>query len=170
MEDESAAFVAGERDNTVFTPFRLRQGVYGQRQADVQMIRVKIPAEFSLRKVWKGWASWPRSSPRWARATSPPGRMSSFHHIPLDECPEVLRLLGTAGLSTREACGNTVRNVVGAPTAGVCERRSSTRRRTWRLTSVSVCAIPSPRVSRASSRRPSPGATLMTTFRPRSRT
>ena len=43
-----------------------------------------------------------------------------FHHIPLAECPEVLRLLGKVGLSTREACGNTVRNVVGSPTAGVC--------------------------------------------------
>nr|MCS5669917.1 hypothetical protein [Dehalococcoidia bacterium] len=43
LEEESAAFVAGERENTEFTPFRLKQGVYGQRQADVQMIRVKIP-------------------------------------------------------------------------------------------------------------------------------
>ena len=42
-----------------------------------------------------------------------------FHHIPLAECPGVLRLLGAAGLSTREACGNTVRNVVGSPLAGV---------------------------------------------------
>ena len=43
-----------------------------------------------------------------------------FHHIPLDQCPEVLRNLGKVGLTTREACGNTVRNVVGSPTAGVC--------------------------------------------------
>ncbi|MCI0844765.1 MAG: nitrite/sulfite reductase, partial [Chloroflexi bacterium] len=43
LEEESAAFVAGERENTEFTPFRLKQGVYGQRQADVQMIRVKVP-------------------------------------------------------------------------------------------------------------------------------
>ncbi|HIN06885.1 MAG TPA: nitrite/sulfite reductase, partial [Dehalococcoidia bacterium] len=43
-----------------------------------------------------------------------------YHHIPLDRCPEVLRLLGSVGLSSREACGNTVRNVIGSPTAGVC--------------------------------------------------
>ena len=50
MEDEIQRFDAevdrfrtGELDNTVFTPFRLRQGVYGQRQPDVQMIRVKLP-------------------------------------------------------------------------------------------------------------------------------
>ena len=43
FEGESASFQAGEQDNAEFTPFRLKQGVYGQRQADVQMIRVKIP-------------------------------------------------------------------------------------------------------------------------------
>ena len=43
FEEESASFQAGEQDNAEFTPFRLRQGIYGQRQSDVQMIRVKIP-------------------------------------------------------------------------------------------------------------------------------
>ena len=43
-----------------------------------------------------------------------------IHHIPLDECPEVLRLLAEVGLSTREACGNTVRNVISSPGAGIC--------------------------------------------------
>ena len=43
FEAESARYLSGEQDNTEFTPYRLRQGVYGQRQADVQMIRVKIP-------------------------------------------------------------------------------------------------------------------------------
>ena len=43
FEGESYKFLAGEQDNAEFTPFRLRQGIYGQRQADVQMIRVKLP-------------------------------------------------------------------------------------------------------------------------------
>ena len=43
LEEEMAAFKAGEREISEFTPFRLRQGVYGQRQADTQMVRVKIP-------------------------------------------------------------------------------------------------------------------------------
>ena len=43
LEVESAKYQSGEQDNAQFTPFRLKQGVYGQRQADVQMIRVKIP-------------------------------------------------------------------------------------------------------------------------------
>ena len=42
-----------------------------------------------------------------------------FHHIPLPECPDVLRLLGSVGLSTREACGNTVRNVVALQRRGL---------------------------------------------------
>ena len=44
-----------------------------------------------------------------------------FHHIPLPDCPDVMRLLGTVGLSSREACGNTVRNVVGDAIAGVAD-------------------------------------------------
>ena len=43
-----------------------------------------------------------------------------LHHIPLDRTPEFLRILADVGLTTREACGNTVRNVVGCPMAGVC--------------------------------------------------
>ena len=43
LEEESQKFQNGELENAEFTPFRLRQGVYGQRQADVQMIRVKLP-------------------------------------------------------------------------------------------------------------------------------
>tara|TARA_A100001037_G_scaffold104672_1_gene95153 strand:- start:2596 stop:4179 length:1584 start_codon:yes stop_codon:yes gene_type:complete len=42
-----------------------------------------------------------------------------FHHIPLENTPEIMRLIGDVGLSTREACGNTVRNVTGSPMAGV---------------------------------------------------
>ena len=120
LEDESAAFVAGERDNTVFTPFRLRQGVYGQRQADVQMIRVKIPGGILTPESMEGLGVVAEKYAPLGKGHITTRENVQFHHIPLAECPEVLRLLGTAGLSTREACGNTVRNVVGAPTAGVC--------------------------------------------------
>jgi sulfite reductase beta subunit-like hemoprotein len=44
-----------------------------------------------------------------------------FHHIPLRDAAKVLRILGDVGLSSREACGNTVRNVTGDPWAGVCD-------------------------------------------------
>ena len=44
-----------------------------------------------------------------------------FHHIPLADAAKAIRMIGEVGLSSREACGNTVRNVTGDPWAGVCE-------------------------------------------------
>lgn len=44
-----------------------------------------------------------------------------YHHVPLDDAAKVIRILGRAGLSSREACGNTVRNVTGDPYAGVTD-------------------------------------------------
>src|SRR5919201_3179406 len=43
FDNEAERFLAGEIEETDFIGFRLKQGVYGQRQADVQMIRVKLP-------------------------------------------------------------------------------------------------------------------------------
>ena len=119
LEEESANFESGELDNAVFTPFRLRQGVYGQRQADVQMIRVKIPGGILTPESMDGLAEVSEKYAPLGRGHITTRENIQFHHIPLAECPEVLRLLGTVGLSTREACGNTVRNVVGSPYAGV---------------------------------------------------
>ncbi len=120
FEAESASYQAGGQDNLQFTPFRLRQGVYGQRQADVQMIRVKLPGGILTPE---GLDALGEIAERYAPLQK--GHITTrenfqFHHIPLPECPDVLRLLGSVGLSTREACGNTVRNVVGPSTAGVC--------------------------------------------------
>ena len=119
FEAESARYQSGEQDNLEFTPFRLRQGVYGQRQADVQMIRVKIPGGILTADALDALGD---IAERYAPLNK--GHITTreniqFHHIPLPECPDVLRLLGTVGLTSREACGNTVRNVVGSPTAGV---------------------------------------------------
>ena len=44
-----------------------------------------------------------------------------MHHIPLEDATDVLRVLAPSGLSSREGCGNTVRNVTGDPWAGVCD-------------------------------------------------
>ena len=44
-----------------------------------------------------------------------------MHHIPLKDTTDVLRDLAPSGLSSREGCGNTVRNVTGDPWAGVCD-------------------------------------------------
>ena len=46
-----------------------------------------------------------------------------MHYVPLEHTPAVLRHLATAGLTTREACGNTIRNVTACPLSGVCPRQ-----------------------------------------------
>ena len=120
LEEESAAFVAGERENTEFTPFRLKQGVYGQRQADVQMIRVKVPGGIITTEAMDALGDFAEKYAPLGTGHITTRENFQFHHVPLDQCPDALRLLGAAGLSTREACGNVVRNVVGAPTSGVC--------------------------------------------------
>ena len=126
MEDEIQRFDAevdrfrtGELDNTVFTPFRLRQGVYGQRQADVQMIRVKLPGGIISAEMLDTFGDITEKYAPLKKGHITTRENIQLHHIPLEQTSEVLRLLGSVGLSTREACGNTVRNVVGPATAGV---------------------------------------------------
>ncbi len=119
FEAESARYQSGEQDNAEFTPFRLRQGVYGQRQADVQMIRVKIPGGILTADALEMLGDIAENYAPLEKGHLTTRENVQFHHIPLPLCPDVLRKLGTVGLTSREACGNTVRNVVGSPTAGV---------------------------------------------------
>ncbi len=120
LEDEIRAFRAGEREATQFMPFRLRQGVYGQRQPDAQMIRVKIPGGILTPEYLETLGEMAEKYAPLKKGHVTTRENVQFHHIPLEDTPSALRLLGEVGLSTREACGNTVRNVVGSPTAGVC--------------------------------------------------
>ncbi len=120
LEEESAAFVAGELDSTQFIPFRLRQGVYGQRQPDVQMVRVKVPGGILTTEALETLGKVAEEYAPLGKGHVTTRENIQFHHVPLARCPEVLRLLGDVGLSTREACGNSVRNVIGSPVAGVC--------------------------------------------------
>lgn len=119
FETEATAFLAKERDEIDFIKFRLRQGTYGQRQPNRQMLRVKNPAGTVTSDQLDAYAN---VAERWAPLGK--GHITTraavqFHHIPLVQIPEVLRYLGTAGLSSREACGNTVRNVTADPWAGI---------------------------------------------------
>ena len=120
LEEEIKAFRAGEREPTQFMPFRLRQGVYGQRQPDAQMLRVKIPGGILTPEAMEVLAQLAEEYAPLAKGHVTTRENFQFHHIPLERTPDAIRLIGTVGLSTREACGNTVRNVVGNPLAGVC--------------------------------------------------
>ena len=120
LEEEVKAFRAGERNDAQFMPFRLRQGVYGQRQADAQMVRVKIPGGILTPESLEALGKLAELYAPLKKGHVTTRENFQFHHLKLEECGDALRLLGEVGLSTREACGNTVRNVVGSPTAGVC--------------------------------------------------
>ncbi len=103
-----------------FMSIRLQHGVYGQRQDGVNMMRVKIPggnmnAEqlLAIADVMEKYVDHPV-----AHITT--RQDFQIHYVPLEHTPAAMRRLADAGLTTREACGNTVRNVTACPLAGVC--------------------------------------------------
>jgi len=121
FDNEAQKFLKGELAAGKFTGFRLKQGVYGQRQPDVQMIRVKLPFGGVTPDQFDAFALVAEQYAPLRKGHITTRQNVQFHHIPLPEAAAVIRLLGDYGLSTREACGNTVRNVVSDPYAGVCE-------------------------------------------------
>ena len=113
-------FRAGEWDETEFQAFRLKQGIYGQRQADAQMVRVKVPfgGLYADQLDALGVVAEEYAPLKKGHATT--RENFQFHHVRIQDAPDFMRVIGGAGLTTREACGNTVRNVTGCPLAGVC--------------------------------------------------
>jgi sulfite reductase beta subunit-like hemoprotein len=121
FDNEAQQFLQGARDRAAFTGFRLKQGVYGQRQPDVQMIRVKLPFGGVTPDQLDAFAEVAERYAPLRKGHVTTRQNIQFHHIPLLDAAQTIRFLGAHGLSTREACGNTVRNVVSDPFAGVCE-------------------------------------------------
>jgi sulfite reductase beta subunit-like hemoprotein len=121
FDNEARQFLQGARDRAAFTGFRLKQGVYGQRQPDVQMIRVKLPFGGVTPDQFEALAEVAERCAPLCKGHVTTRQNVQFHHIPLLDAAQAIRFLGAHGLSTREACGNTVRNVVSDPFAGVCE-------------------------------------------------
>jgi len=120
FEKEVKRFQAGKWDETDFMAFRLRQGVYGQRQPDVHMIRIKFPfGGMTAGQLDQMGDIVERFAPL-NKGHVTTRENIQLHHVPLEDTPELLKMLAEVGLTTREACGNTVRNVTGCPMAGVC--------------------------------------------------
>jgi len=120
FEDGVRRYVSGEIDDDVFRVFRLNQGIYGQRQGGHnQMVRVKIPygkiEPDQLEMLGYIAETYSRG---WGHLTT--RQNTQFHFVQLEQTPEVLRLLASVGLTSREACGDTVRNVAGCHLAGAC--------------------------------------------------
>ena len=119
FQTEATRMLNGEWDETQFIGFRLKQGVYGQRQPGVQMIRVKLPFGGVTPDQMEAFGEVADRFAPLRKGHITTRQNIQLHHIPLAKAAEALFVLAKAGLSTREACGNTVRNVTGDPWAGV---------------------------------------------------
>ena len=101
FEEILARYLAGEVAEDAFRIFRLNNGIYGQRQGGHnQMVRVKIPWGGMLPDQLERWPTWPTPTPRLG-PHPPPGRTSSSTSCRSRTIPEVMRLLGTVGMTTR---------------------------------------------------------------------
>ena len=120
FEVNARRYMAGEIDDDAFRVFRLNQGIYGQRQGGFnQMIRVKIPYGRVEPDQLEMFAHIAETHSRgWGHLTT--RQNLQFHFVQLEQAAEVLRLLAAVGLTSREACGDTVRNVAGCHLAGAC--------------------------------------------------
>ena len=138
----------GKLDEKILAETRLRSGVYGQRYDNGQRhdgLRIQ-QLEFPSGQVTKGPKTmW--DAPGMVRIKIPfggvtPAQMKvlaevaeeyshgilhvttrqdfQLHYIHIDDTPELMRRLASVGITTREACGNSVRNVTTCPLAGVC--------------------------------------------------
>jgi sulfite reductase beta subunit-like hemoprotein len=97
--------------------FRLLRGTYGQRQDDVQMLRIKIPQGITTASQMRALADVAAHYSRgFCHVTT--RQNIQFHFVPLSVAERAMRELAAEGLTTREACGNSVRNVTGCPYAG----------------------------------------------------
>src|SRR3954449_7047083 len=121
FDNEAQDYLSGGQTEDEFIPFRLRQGVYGQRQADVQMVRVKLPLGGITPEQLEAFADVIEKYAPLNKGHITTRQNIQMHHIPLPDAAKLIRELGDAGLSSREGCGNTVRNVTGDPWAGVSE-------------------------------------------------
>jgi len=112
-------FEQGELSPDQWRAFRLVRGTYGQRQTgDASMLRVKIPQGILEAPQLEALAD---VADRWSRGF---GHITTrqnlqFHFMKLHDVEPAMRRLAEAGLTTREACGNSVRNITGCPYAGV---------------------------------------------------
>jgi sulfite reductase beta subunit-like hemoprotein len=121
FKTEATKFLAGDSDETEFIKFRLKQGVYGQRQPDVQMIRTKLPFGGITPEQMDKFADVVEKYAPLGKGHITTRQNIQMHHVPLLEAEKAIRELGEAGLSSREGCGNTMRNVTGDPWAGVAK-------------------------------------------------
>ncbi|MDE3213769.1 MAG: nitrite/sulfite reductase [Bacteroidota bacterium] len=118
LEQKIHDFRMGQIPEEKFRSLRLARGVYGQRQQGVQMVRIKLPYGKMTFAQWKRIAdiSDEFSTGNLHLTTR---QDVQIHFVSLDRTPELWSLLEQDGITIREACGNTVRNVTASDMAGI---------------------------------------------------
>ena len=113
-------FLKGEISDDVFRVMRLNNGIYGQRQGGTsQMVRIKLPAGSITPEQFDVMADLSSEFSRgWGHITT--RQNIQFHFFELRRIPDLLRRLADVQLTSREACGDTVRNVMACHLAGAC--------------------------------------------------
>lgn len=118
LQSKINTYRLGMIDEEKFRAFRLARGVYGQRQEGVQMVRIKLPFGkvtpdqlIRIADISDEFAS--------SNLHLTTRQDIQIHYVKLDNTPKVWAKLEEYGVTTREACGNTVRNMTGSASAGV---------------------------------------------------
>ena len=118
LSDRIVAFQRGREDEDRFKHYRLTRGVYGQRQVGVHMFRTKIPFGhltpdqlIALADISEKYTN--------GRLHITTRQNIQLHYVKLNDSPAIWEELVAAGMTAREACGNTVRNLTASPLAGV---------------------------------------------------
>jgi sulfite reductase (ferredoxin) len=148
FETDIALRKQGKMDERLFAETRLRRGAYGQRYDNGQrhdgakVQQMAYPSGDLTKGPMTMW-----DAPGLQRIKIPGGGLNAaqletmaelaeeysdgiahvttrqdfqLHYIQIDDTPSIMRRLAAAGITTREACGNSVRNVTACPYAGVC--------------------------------------------------
>ena len=118
FRSQSHDFLSGKITADEFRAFRLRRGIYGQRQEGVQMIRTKIPGGLLTADQMRHLAG-VADEVGGGKGHLTTRQNMQYHFVPLLKVPDALHMLADVRLTTREACYNTVRNVTACPLAGL---------------------------------------------------
>src|SRR5882672_3755951 len=122
-EQQIKKYRAGELGETKMQKLRLQFGTYAQRQEGVQMQRIKIPGGYlTADQLTRLADAADRYASGFIHFTT--REDAQLYYLQLEEAPALLRALAEVGVTTREACGNTVRNITACYRAGVSHTES----------------------------------------------
>jgi sulfite reductase beta subunit-like hemoprotein len=118
FRQKAAAFLAGDIPEDEFRPFRLKHGIYGQRQPGVQMVRVKIPGGLATARQFEQFGNIADEFGG-GKGHITTRQNVQYHFVPLDRTADLMHMLHDVGLTNREACYNTVRNITTCVWSGI---------------------------------------------------